>query len=237
MAIYKKTLTKGILLAVVFWAILIAMFMPLFDGQNAFDASDELFNSISKGSTHYIPKIAEAATEYNGKQVSLSIALEDSSVIANAKKILETVGMDVTVSGSAIELNGDLGILLKAVLTDSDDMFFNRGDALKSRYNIEEKTAMFAWWHILKGAEKSFKSKGGRENFAMAKLVADVTARGVEVGYNFYKIEPESVSSKAFILIFALVFYVIYTLWWGYAIYFLAEGLGLQLAGGKKKEV
>jgi hypothetical protein len=58
----------------------------------------------------------------------------------------------------------------------------------------------------------------------------------VEVGYNFYGIEPESAASKAGTLTFDLVFYVIYTLWWGFAIFYLSEGMGLQMTKGKKSE-
>jgi hypothetical protein len=30
---------------------------------------------------------------------------------------------------------------------------------------------------------------------------------------------------------------VVYTLWWGFAVFYLFEGVGLQLTAGKKKEV
>jgi hypothetical protein len=59
----------------------------------------------------------------------------------------------------------------------------------------------------------------------------------VEVGYNYYGIAPESAKSKAGILAFALVFYVIYTLWFGYAILMLFEGFGLEMKKGAKKEM
>ena len=67
--------------------------------------------------------------------------------------------------------------------------------------------------------------------------MSEVIKKGVEVAFNFYGIEPQSVVSKAGILSFALVFYVIYTLWWGVAIFFLFEGFGLQMKAGAKKEV
>jgi hypothetical protein len=73
--------------------------------------------------------------------------------------------------------------------------------------------------------------------FAEASFLADVVKKGVEVGYNFYGIEPQQASAKAGILSFSLVFYVIYTLWWGYGILFLFEGVGMQMKKGAKKEV
>ena len=65
----------------------------------------------------------------------------------------------------------------------------------------------------------------------------EVVKKGVEVAYNFAKIEPESASSRMGILTFSLIFYVIYTLWWGLAVMFIFEGIGLQMTAGTKKEV
>ncbi len=236
MAIQKKTLAVGFVLALAFWAVLIAMFMPLFDGENAFKASDKLFNTISKGSTHYIPKLSKEAADYNGKNVDISLTLEDEAMAIEAEKILSKVGVETARAGAKTTLKGDLGKVFEAVLKDSDDMFYNRGEEVKKRYGIEEKKALYVWWNILKAASKSLNKKGGKENFKAAKFTDEVTARGVEVAYNYYGIKPESVSSKAGILTGALVFYVIYTLWWGFAIFFMAEGAGLKLEGGHKKE-
>ncbi|MCP4606325.1 MAG: hypothetical protein GY847_38410 [Proteobacteria bacterium] len=236
MAMQKKTLAQGIVLSLLFWAVLIAMFMPLFDGGNAFKASDKLFNTISKGSTHYIPKLLEEAAVYNGKNVDVSLTLENEAMAVEAKKILTKVGLESAQSGAKTTLKGSLGKVFEAVLKDSDDMFYNRGEEVKNRYGIEEKKALYVWWNILKAASKDLNKKGGKENFRAAKFTDEVTARGVEVAYNYYGIKPESVSSKAGILTGALVFYVIYTLWWGFAIFFLAEGAGLKLEGGHKKE-
>ena len=42
----------GIALTVSFIVVLVAFFMPLFDGMNSLDYLDNLFNSISKGSAY-----------------------------------------------------------------------------------------------------------------------------------------------------------------------------------------
>jgi hypothetical protein len=61
--------------------------------------------------------------------------------------------------------------------------------------------------------------------------------KGVEVAYNFFGIQPEKSSTKAGMLTFALLFYLLYTVWWGYAILFIFDGLGLKMTAVKKKEV
>jgi hypothetical protein len=51
----------------------------------------------------------------------------------------------------------------------------------------------------------------------------------VETSYNYYLIEPQKISDRAFIVLFSLVFYVIYTVWYGFAIMFMFEGWGMEL--------
>jgi hypothetical protein len=76
-----------------------------------------------------------------------------------------------------------------------------------------------------------------QKKFKEADWLSNASKRGLEVGYNFYRIEVRKVSAAAGMLVFSLVFYVAYTLWWGYAVLFLCEGAGLQMKAGAKKEV
>ncbi|MBM3299773.1 MAG: hypothetical protein FJY85_07445, partial [Deltaproteobacteria bacterium] len=68
-------------------------------------------------------------------------------------------------------------------------------------------------------------------------FVQEVIKKGVEPGYNYFGVVSEHASSKVGILTFSLVFYVVYTLWWGIAVLWLCEGVGLQMKAGVKKEV
>ena len=71
-----------------------------------------------------------------------------------------------------------------------------------------------------------------------AKIVSDVMKKAVEPAYNYYKVEAQSVVDKAGIMTGLLVFYVIYTMWWGFAIFYLFDGIGLTMKKAKvKKEV
>ena len=70
-----------------------------------------------------------------------------------------------------------------------------------------------------------------------AGFLHDITMRGVEVAYNFYGIEPRTGMGSAPVLAGSLLFYILYTMWWGYAILFLFYGLGMKMKAGAKKEV
>lgn len=68
-----------------------------------------------------------------------------------------------------------------------------------------------------------------QKKFYEAKFLANVQKKAVECAYNYYKIEPQNISDKYGLVIFSLVFYVAYTLWYGFAIMNLFEGVGLRL--------
>ena len=66
--------------------------------------------------------------------------------------------------------------------------------------------------------------------FKAADLTHTVQAKTVECAYNYYGIEAQNIKDRWMIVLFSLVFYVIYTVWYGYAIMFIFEGLGFELA-------
>jgi hypothetical protein len=232
--VHKKAFVKGLLMAISFFVSLAVMFSPLFGGENAFKAADRLFNSIAKGSTHYIPDLLKRSETYRGQAFDVTLETGSEKLTAEGEKVLAAAGALVVRGDGKLKVQGDLAGVVEAALRDAESMFFNRGQEIAAKYGFPEKEVLFAWWKALGGIEKGLKEQ---KKFKAAAFLAEVMAKGVEVGYNFYGIEPEKASDKSWILSFSLVFYVFYTLWWGYAIYFLFEGLGLEMKSGAKKEV
>lgn len=224
----KKEFYGGIAMMVGFLIVLSIFFMPLFDGKNGLNYLDNLFNSISKGSAYYIPKLKkEIPPKENGKNVDLELSY-DTEAQANESALLFTnSGASAVVEGTTLKVTGDLGQILANSLEDSDTLFNNRGEELEKKYGIERRKVLFNWWTSLKSMQKNLDKQ---EKFDESKTVYTVTTRAVECAYNYYKIVPESMSSRLGMVIFSLVFYVIYTLWYGYAILFIFEGWGLQIS-------
>lgn len=234
LVVHRKQFTLGIVLTVTFFAVLFLMFTPLFGGRNAFEAADELFNSISKGSSYFVEKMRTANQAYEGKAFEVRIAVKDPWG-GKALALLTAAGAAVQAEeGGKLKVSGDLGRLVAMALDDSESLFHNRGQEVAGRYGFPEKEALFLWWSVFKEMSKSFKEQ---EKFEEAAYLEQVMKKAVEVGYNYYGIEPKKASAHAGILSFALIFYVAYTLWWGYAILFLFDGLGLEMKAGAKKEV
>lgn len=230
----KRAFAKGLVMALIFVGVLVTMFMPLFDGLNAFRAADQLFNTISKGSTDYFDLLRETGEPHEQGRLEMTLKLEEQADAAEVEQVLKVAGAEVSRAGDGLSIEVGLGQLIDAAIRDSAEMFRNDGESVKQRYDLDERHAMLAWWYGLRAVERGLKKE---ERFAEAAYVTELLDRGVAVGYNYYEIEPQKASERWLILTGALVFYVAYTLWWGFAIFFLFEGMGLQLTAGKKKEV
>jgi hypothetical protein len=232
---HKKEFKIGVILAVGFLIVLKIMFFPFFgQGRNAFEASDDFFNSIAKGSTYFIPQVLKENEDFKGKQIDVTFALQNEQVLRRASRLFLDAGAMVSTEGSQMHVVGDLGQIMELALKHSDAIFHNKGDELAQHYGYHQREILFAWYTAFKSMNKALTKA---EKFKEAKWIDEVSKKAVEVAFNFFGIQPESVGSAAGMLTFLLIFYVFYTMWWGYAILFIFDGIGLQMKAGKKKEV
>lgn len=226
MIVYKKQFITGAVLLAAFCVVLVFIFLPLFDGQNSLNYMDDLFNSISKGSAYYIDDLREEAKELAGNNIDLSLKLEDAAQAEAMAPLFAKNGAKVAPSESELKVTGDLGDIIGGCLADADEMFANNGTVLADKYGCDEKRAMYNWWTALKAMDKALKRQ---EKFAESKFVTTVIKKGVECSYNYYGIEPQKITEQLLVVLIALVFYVVYTMWYGFAIMFMFEGWGLKL--------
>jgi len=251
----KKHMIYGITLGISFFVVLVLIFSPIFpktktgEPQNGLQWADEMFNSLAKGSSYFIPKVAESNEKFMGKMFAVSIKLDkpedkpgDAENRAERASKLFTVneGARVEVNGAELKIEGDLGKVLAAALRDSEAIYRNEGEKIKGLYGTvmkteDEKQMFRQWWTVL---DKINKRLVIEKKVPEAKIVSDVMKKAVEAAYNFYQVDAVKVKDKAGLMTFLLVFYVVYTLWWGFAIFFTFEGIGLSMTKAKvKKEV
>jgi hypothetical protein len=222
----KKELYIGFGLLIGFTAILIIIFSPVFKGQNGLKYLDNLYNSISKGSAYYIPKVKASTDTFYGKSVNVTIDMGGARQAQQTAALFMKGGALVNVSGSRLKIEGDLGEILANCLGDADRMYVNDGQAVSSKYGYNERQVLFNWWQALIAMDKVLKKQ---KQFKEAETVDLVVKKAVETSYNYYRIEPEKISDRTVIVLFSLVFYVIYTLWYGFAVMCIFEGWGLKL--------
>jgi hypothetical protein len=230
----KKHFRIGFFLALGFLGILIIMFLPLFGGTNAFHASDRLFNSIAKQSTYNIPYLLKETNKKADKFIDVNLEFEKPEHLVLVEKIASYNNKNITKIGDQLKAKINLAELTKIALKEADDMFHNKKQNIEAKYGLKPKKVMYGWWLLLSSLEKKLKFE---KKFATAKYLHEVITKGIEVGYNFYKIKPTPAKARAGILSFALIFYIVYTLWWGFSIFYLFEGLGLAMTKGNKQEV
>lgn len=226
MIAHKKEFYGGMGLLAAFFVVLAVMFMPVFQGQNALNYLDALYNSISKGSAYYVPEVTEEVETFRGKAIQVSLPLANAVQAEQTASLFMAAGAMVNITEFNLKVSGDLAAILAGCLADADDMYHNRGTALVSRYGYPERRALYNWWTALKAMDKALKAQ---KRFDAAKVVALVNSKTVETAYNYYGIAPQRIGDQTGTVIFSLVFYVVYTLWYGFAIMFAFEGWGLKL--------
>ena len=233
----KALFNKGLMLMASFLCIFVSLFLPIWGGHgNGLDAADNMFNRLSKGSSYFIPGVREDALKLEGKNVSITVKVKDAALAPRAVENLVKAGATAELKDGAITYSGDLGKVLGAALVDADDLFNNRGPAVLERYAVTEanaeKTIVKAWWAVL---DPSIKELQKQKLIQEAKVVGQVNKRGLEPGYNFYGISSERVLDNVLPLVGLLAFYVLYTMWYGYAIFDMFAGIGLGMSKPKTK--
>lgn len=229
----KKTFGIGAFFAVSFLAVLFLIFSPLFGGKNGLQFSDDSFNKLAKGSSYFIPKVSKSVEPYVGKPLSVGIKLDKEEDVESTSKLFEAAGAKLEKAGAMLRIDGDLGAVLQSALKDADAMYKNDGKAVSNRYGYDEKRVLKNWWQAFTKIEKDLKKD---KRVDEAKIISDVTKKAIEPAYNFYKIDGQKVVEHAGMMSGLLIFYVAYTMWWGYAIFYMFDGVGLSMKKAKVKK-
>ena len=226
MIAHKGIFAKGLAMMIGFIVVLIIFFMPVFEGKNGLDYMDNLYNSISKASAYYIPKVTEETKGYFGDMVSVTLHMQDDQTAEQCARLFEKGGAETSLSGNILKVSGDLGKILENCLDDAEAMYRNDGDQVSGKYGYDGRQALYNWWTVCKEMDKDLKQQ---RKFKEAKIVTEVKNKAVECSYNYFGIEPQKIMDKIGIVIFSLLFYVIYTLWYGFAYLYMFEGWGMLL--------
>ena len=229
----KKYFSRGVILATSFLFLLLVLISPVFGGKNGLQYADDTFNKLSKGSSYFIPETTKSIEKFMDTQISVSVKYEKPEDAQRTAHLFMLSEAKVEQKDGVLKIEGSLGRIAAAAIRDSDFMYYNDGEKLRSAYGYDEKQAMKDWWQAFDKMGKEFKKTKAFDN---AKILSDVNKKVVEAAYNFYRIEPVKISERAGIMTALLVFYVLYTLWWGFALMFLVEGMGLTMTKKRAKK-
>ena len=227
MSMQSRLKARGIVMLVIFAGILGVIFSPVFPGKvNGLDYLDNLFNMVSKGSSYFIPASIKDSEKYAGKMIDVTIKLGDEKQAAETAQLMSAGGAQVALDGNELKITGDMSLILKSSLADSDLMFANNGAPLQEKYGVPEKQVLYNWWTAFKSIGKELTVQ---EKFEAAKPFATVSKKALEPAYNYYGVKAMSWKENIVMILVALGFYVFYTLWYGFGLMYLFEGLGLKI--------
>jgi hypothetical protein len=222
----KKTFFLGLALMAGFVVVLILFFSPLYGGHNGLDSLDNLYNSISKGSAYYIPQMKEKIEASRGERIQVTLNLGTEKQAAQTALLFTAAGAQTVVTDGTLKLTGGLGLILANSLRDADAMYHNKGKAVSDKYGYNERRVLYNWWKAFLEMEKELKRQ---KQFKSADMVSLVAKKAVETAYNYYQIEPKKITDELWLVAFSLIFYVVYTMWYGFAFMFMFEGWGMKL--------
>jgi hypothetical protein len=222
----KGKFFMGMIMMVLFGSVLVAMFMPIFGDRNGLEYLDNLYNSISKGSAYYIEGVRKDIQSIQSPELTINLTMASEVQAQQTLPLFIKAGAQVGQEKAQLTVTGNILQILDHCLDDSQTMYDNDGPALTAKYGYAEKAVMYNWYSALKAMDFSLKEQ---QRFNVAKMVSLVNAKAVETAYNYYGIKSQKISARIGVVSFSLVFYVIYTLWYGFGIMFLFEGLGMQL--------
>ena len=229
----KNTFTIGISLLVSFVLIYVGMMSPNFgNGRNGLQYADDMFNSLSKGSAYFMKEAQIVADGQKGKNINLTVKASSPAEAVKWGKLYSTAGATVTVKESSVTIDGDFGKILGAVVADSDFMYYNDSKSVEKKYGYDGREATYNWNSSFKKIDAALKAKS---QFSEGSALLKVQQKALEPGYNYYGVEIKLVSENKASLAFLLSFYLIYTMWYGFGLFYFMDGLGIVIGKPKKK--
>ena len=223
---------RAFLLLVPFFIVLCAFFMPWYTGKNGekvngLDYLDNFFNGLAKSSANYIDEQRQKLSVYNGVTFDRTMTMNSEKSAQLTAQILTANNIKAEVKEKSVAVQGDLGAMFNAMLDDTKLMYDNNGAQISSKYGgVDAREVINSWYKSMTALEKDFTKA---EKFDRAKDVNMVKTKALEPAYNFYGVQSTPVKDSIFLLAFSLIFYVVYTVWFGFGVLFFFEGLGIRL--------
>ena len=226
----KGPLVRGSILLISFLVLFCVLLTPIMRDEKGnhltgLQYADNVFNELSKGSSYFIPSVREHVKTVEKVNVKVTVTMKKAELAETAVQVLTKAGMTASADGAKVSYEGNLAAMLNAATTDADSLYHNDAATVSARYDgTHALKAAAAWWYVL---SPSIKELQKQRLIAEAQVVDQVLRRAVE---------PVKVSDHIWLMSGMLIFYVIYTLWYGFAIFELFEGVGLAMTKSKVKQ-
>ena len=248
----KAAFSRGLLLMGSFIVVFVIFFLEVFPGPqpgqktNGLVFADHLFNTLAKGSSNFFDSTAQNrnSVEFRilpikGRSIDVLVPFKEGQgeMKVLAAQLATAAGMEVAETANGLQMKGDSHTLLLSIINDSLSTFNNNSAEVAARHGMPEDKGLFimrTWWAMGNNMIKPLQKQG---LVPEASAVNAALTRAIEPGFNFYGIEALRVADNIPLVAGFLIFYVVYTMWYGFAIFELFEGIGLTMKKSVKKEI
>ena len=110
----KKTFSIGLAMIVAFIVVLVIFFMPVFNGHNGLNYLDSLYNSISKGSAHFVPKLKEEVRSFDQKAIDVNLTMKSAEQAQQTALLFQKAGAAAEAGGEKLKVSGNMGQIFAA---------------------------------------------------------------------------------------------------------------------------
>ncbi len=223
----KRLKRRALAMLTIFFAILAVLFTPTFPGKiNGLDYMDNLFNMISKGSSDFIAEQQQHNSNFTAVELDLQFAMKSEGQAKEFAKQLTLAGATASASATSVTVKGNMAAIINASLADCRAMFDNNNKVVEQRYNFSGREVLFNWWT---GYKSMVNALNKEKKFKEAKFFGILCKKAIEPAYNYFGIEAKPWRANVLMIVLSLSFYVAYTVWYGFGILYLFEGLGLRI--------
>ena len=229
----RRKFAIGLAGLVVFVGVLIVGLSPVIGGRSGLVCADGLFNELAKSSANYVSDARKKARKHVGKPVDFGVRPRDPVDETEIVRLLRLNGAEARIAEEErVRVTGDLGRLALAAVADADTAFRNDHRALEDRYAMKGYESVYCWWVVFDGLTRRYVQEGRGEDADFAKFIS---AKVLEPAYNFRGISANRIRDKALPATLLLVFYVAFTIWYGFSILYVFEGLGISASAASEK--
>ncbi len=222
----KQLKRRGLVMLTIFFVILATLFVPIFPGKtNGLDYMDNLFNMISKGSSDFIAEQQQHNSNFTTVELDLQFTMKSDKQAEEFARQLVIAGAGASASATRITMKGNMAAIIAASLSDCRAMFDNDEKVLKEQYNFSGRRALFNWWT---GYKAIINVLNKEKKFKEAKFFGTLCKKAIEPAYNYFGVEAKPWKANILMIVLSLAFYVVYTIWYGFGILYLFEGMGLK---------
>ena len=219
---------------VAFVAALAVALSPALDNRTGLGRADDFFNQLAKNSAYYTPEGRKLAGRFAAEPVDLAIRPREPVANAKLAQIVTANGLEARLlEDGSVRVTGSLGELSRAAMDDADLAFRNENAQLEAKYRMSSCEVVYCWWIVLDSLSRRYTQDNRSPEADFTKFLA---TKVLEPAYNFRGITAQSVKDRILPVSGLLGFYVLYTLWYGFAILFIFEGLGLSATEARQKK-